>query len=346
MCVGFSEGDQEITVMFKVCNRVRGILTVQLRHNTACTCCVAELRLAGGKRTSWGARLQDLGSTRNTRTVCRSTPCLPRSWKNTQEEEKNMPWLLANTFTLRDFLCKSSSHTGKQRPLLCKLPQHCSWKRIPHLSPPPPAITVISPICLCQWQVSWSCSLYSFSHKSLLIVSLEACCASPALGPWQSADLGPSSLNAWTFGLCLGTNSLQKSIEHYSCQSRLWSLKPWFLVVSVLTLGFCHIPFFVITVTQWGPLKTGDYDRFQAPLQVIWHLNQVPLFWLDPLPQLYLGWKDLSSHWLLCSLPALFDNLLGGRTCHLMRLLLWVWIENIYDSDRGLKAPKSKLKNW
>ena len=76
-------------------------------------------------------------------------------------------------------------------------------------------------------------------------------------------------------------------------------------LINFLTLDFCHIPFFVITVTQWGPLKTGDYDRFQAPLQVIWHLNQVPLFWLDPLPQLYLGWKDLSSHWLLCSLPAL-----------------------------------------
>ena len=91
---------------------------------------------------------------------------------------------------------KISSHRGKQRPLLCLLPQHCSWKRIPHLSPPPPAITVISPICLWQWQVSWSCSLYSFSRKSLLIVSLEGFfgpCARPALGPWQSADLGPSS---------------------------------------------------------------------------------------------------------------------------------------------------------
>lgn len=32
------------------------------------------------------------------------------------------------------------------------------------------------------------------------------------------------------------------------------------------------------------------------------HLNQVPLFWLDPLPRLYLGWKDLSSHF--CPVPA------------------------------------------
>lgn len=94
--------------------------------------------------------------------------------------------------SLWDTSVKRSSNSHKQRRLLCILSQHCSWKQIPHLSPPPP-ITVISPICLSQWQVSWSCSLYSFSYKSLLIVSLRGCCASPALGLWQCADLEPSS---------------------------------------------------------------------------------------------------------------------------------------------------------
>lgn len=96
--------------------------------------------------------------------------------------------------SLRDTSVKrsSNSNTHKQRRLLCILSQHCSWKQIPHLSPPPP-ITVISPICLGQWQASWSCSLYSFSYKSLLIVSLQGCCASPVLGLWQCADLGLSS---------------------------------------------------------------------------------------------------------------------------------------------------------
>lgn len=133
---------------------------------------------------------------------------------------------------------------------------------------------------------------------------------------------------AWTLGLSSATNSLQKSLEDCNCQSRPSSsccghCEAMFLVlITVLALRFIRIPFFVITVTHWGPLKTGDYDCSQHPLQVIWHLNQVPLFWVDPLPQLYLGWKDLSSHWLLCSLPALFDSVLGGRTCHFIHFLI------------------------
>lgn len=157
---------------------------------------------------------------------------------------------------------------------------------------------------------------------------------------------------AWTFGLSSDTNSLCKSRERHGCQSRLSSswcghCEPRFLILSWSWLYFFHIPFFFgRTVTHWGPLKTGDYDHFQPPLQVIWHLNHVPLFWLDPLPQLYFGWKDLSSHWLLCSMPALFDNLLGGRTHHLMCLLIQVWIENISVNDMGLKALKAKVRNW
>lgn len=135
---------------------------------------------------------------------------------------------------------------------------------------------------------------------------------------------------AWTLGLSSKTNSLQKSLEDCNCQSRpssSWCSHCEAMVprlIAVLTLRFFHIPFFLVvrTVTHWGTLKTGDYGHFQPPLQVIWHLNQVPLFWLDPLPQLYLGWKDLSSHWLLCSMPAPLDNLLGGRTCHFTRLLI------------------------
>lgn len=79
VCACLLEEDQEITARFKVCNIVRDMLTVQLQQNTACTCCAAELRLAGGKQTSWGARLQDFGPTRSTRTACQSTPCLLRS---------------------------------------------------------------------------------------------------------------------------------------------------------------------------------------------------------------------------------------------------------------------------
>lgn len=175
---------------------------------------------------------------------------------------------------------------------------------------------MISPICLCQWQVSWSCSLYSFSHKSLLIVSLEGCCASPALGPWQSADPGPSSRSSGMPGP-LGsaqTPTAYKNLESATAANQgflvadVVTVKPRFLVLSSswLFTSFTYL-FFVRAVTHWGPLTTGDYDRFQTPLQVIWHLNHVPLFWLDPLPQLYLGWKDLSSHWLLCSMAAVWQ---------------------------------------
>lgn len=142
-----------------------------------------------------------------------------------------------------------SSHSDKQRPLLCILPHHCSCKPIPHLSRPPPAFTVISSICLCQWQVSWSCSLYSFSHKSLLIVSLEGCCgsyASPALDHWQSADLGLVFSKLRYAGI---TESFWKSREHYSCQSRLssrWGGHCEVTVPRLITapaLPFFHMPF-------------------------------------------------------------------------------------------------------
>lgn len=114
--------------------------------------------------------------------------------KETRKVEKQAVFscYMTSCNSLRDTSVKRSSNSHKQRRLLCILSQHCGWKQIPHLSPPPP-ITVISPICLGQWQVSWSCSLYSFSYKSLLIVSLQGCCASPALGLWQCADLGLSS---------------------------------------------------------------------------------------------------------------------------------------------------------
>lgn len=90
---------------------------------------------------------------------------------------------------------------------------------------PSTPITVISPICPSQWQVSWSCSLYSFSHKSLLIVSLRGCCASPALGLWQGADLllvfSPLQ-SAWTWEG--GGKSLKKKhnreLQLCKCQSR------------------------------------------------------------------------------------------------------------------------------
>ena len=106
----------------------RDMLTVQLRQNTAYTCCAAELRLAGGKRTPWGARPQDLGSTGSIRTACQSNPCLLHSWKkHTKRKEHD----LVNTVFPKclkklDFPYKSSSHTGKQRPLLCILLQLCS----------------------------------------------------------------------------------------------------------------------------------------------------------------------------------------------------------------------------
>lgn len=166
------------------------ILTVRWLRSTACTSCAAGPRPAGGKQTSWGVRPRALGPTRNSRTACRSSPCSRHSWKKRENVEKRAAFSRHATSwnSLWDTSVKRSSNSHKQRRLLCILSQHCSWKPIAHLSPPPP-ITVISPICPSQWQVSWSCSLYSFSHKSPLIVSLRACCASPALGLWQGADL-------------------------------------------------------------------------------------------------------------------------------------------------------------
>lgn len=119
---------------------VREILTVRSRQNTAYTCCAAELRLAAGKQTSWDARLQDLGSTRSTRTACQSIPCLLHSWKeHTREEKHAVVNMISPKCTMEDFLYKKKKKliSHKQRPLLCILPQHCSWKWIPHLSPPP-----------------------------------------------------------------------------------------------------------------------------------------------------------------------------------------------------------------
>lgn len=183
--------------------------------------------------------------------------------------------------SLRDTSVKRSSHSHKQRRLLCILSQHCSWKQIPHLSPPPP-ITVISPICLGQWQVSWSCSLYSFSYKSVLIVSLQGCCASPALGLWQCVDLGLSSHHSSQPGPGgrLDNPRLNKkkntTTESYNCQSQTSH--------SLYAQGEPTFP----QLFCWNhhSLRSSQ-DRwlspFQPPQQVRWHLNQVPLFWLDPL---------------------------------------------------------------
>lgn len=180
---------------------VGSVLTVQLRWNTVCTCCAAGLRLAGGKRTSWGGRPQGLGPTGSTRTVCRSDPCSRHSWK----EQRGGKTKHLMVFSLSVFLLPrwKDQVTQANKDLFCAyFHSTAAENRYP---PHPAAITVISPICLGQWQVSWSCSLYSFSHKSLLIVSLEGCCASPALGPWQSADLeglgGTGGLSSQSSGM-------------------------------------------------------------------------------------------------------------------------------------------------
>lgn len=154
-----------------------------------------------------------------------------------------------------DDFVKGSSHTGKQRPLLCILPPSCSWKQIPHLSPRTPAITVISPICLCQWQASWSCSLYSFSHKSLLIVSLEGWC-----GPCGAQFWALDSLLTWgrllTAPVCasafrLGSGNEILPSECCDCQSRHGKV-----CVTMILFRF------VRTVTQSVPPKTGDCSCF------------------------------------------------------------------------------------
>lgn len=127
--------------------------------------------------------------------------------RNTQEE-KNRQRVIAfffkcyNKFTKGDSLCKKLISHSQTKAFTVHTSTALQLKADTSPKPSTPAITVISPICLCQWQVSWSCSLYSFSHKSLLIVSLEGCCASPALDPWQSADPGrllkaPVCLDLW-----------------------------------------------------------------------------------------------------------------------------------------------------
>lgn len=92
------------------------MLTVRLLQSTACTCCEAGLRPAGGKQTSWGVRPQVLGPTRNTRTACQSNPCSQHSWKK-QEMWRKVQWLVVmwlhviryGTHLLKDHL----THTNK-----------------------------------------------------------------------------------------------------------------------------------------------------------------------------------------------------------------------------------------
>lgn len=146
---------------------------------------------------------------------------------------------------------------------------------------------------------------------------------------------------ACTFGLSSGTVYKIKSREYSSCQSRLpsgWrchceATVPY--LITVLTRHYFRIPFL---------LELSLTEGLQTPLQVIWHLNQVLLFWLDPLPQLYLVWKDLSSHRLFCSVLALC--LTTGLVVALAtwRLTIWVWTENIYDNDRGAKSTERQTE--
>lgn len=194
--------------------------------------------------------------------------------------------------SLRDTSVKRSSNSHKQRRLLCILSQHCSWNQIPHLSPPPP-ITVISPICLGQWQASWSCSLYSFSYKSLLIVSLQGCCASPVLGLWQCADLGLSSRHVSLPGPGgrISNQELKKNPQQRAVPA---NHRP--LIANMLKVNQCSTCFYCWNHHSLRSSQDRWLSPFQPPQQVRWHLNQVPLFWLYPLSY---HWKDLSSHWLL-----------------------------------------------
>lgn len=205
-------------------------------------------------------------------------------------------WYVTSCKLLWDTSVKRSSNSHKQRRLLCILSQHCSWKQIPHLSPPPP-ITVISPICRGQWQVSWSCSLYSFSYKSLLIVSLRGRCASPALGLWQCADLGPSSHHSslpGPGGVRLSNQALLKK----KTQRRTATANHGLLIATMLTVNprvlFLSL-LFCWNISHWGPFKTGDYHHFNLH-------NRSDDTWTRShcfdsiLLQLYLGWRDLSSH--------------------------------------------------
>lgn len=107
MCV--SEEDKQIAGMFHVYNRVRDMLTVQLQQSTTCTCCAAELKLAGGKKTSWDARPRELGLRESTRTVCQSNPCLLRSWKKQKTTKNTLQWLIALSLNVKIDLPRETS---------------------------------------------------------------------------------------------------------------------------------------------------------------------------------------------------------------------------------------------
>lgn len=219
---------------------------------------------------------------------------------------------------------KSSSHTGKQRPLLCILPLQlkadtspkpstpCYYCDISNLSLPMTGLMIMFPV-LFQPQIT---------ANSVIRELLWPLCQ-PSSGPltvcWPGAVFSQLRY-ACTFGAQLRHRQrmkiwrvLQLPIEAF--KSLIWSL--WSHCSSAydsLTLCFFRIPFFVRSVTHWDPLKTGDYDHFQPPPQVIWHLNLVPLFWLDPLPQLYFGLKgSFLTLTALLNACSLFDNQLGGR---------------------------------
>lgn len=216
--------------------------------------------------------------------------------------------------SLRDTSVKRSSNSHKQRRLLCILSQHCSWKQIPHLSPPPP-ITVISPICLGQWQVSWSCSLYSFSYKSLLIVSLQGCCASPALGLWQCVDLGLSSHHSSRPGPGgrLSNQKLKKKP-----QQRVATANHRLLIASMLKVNPRSLCFFVGTITHWGPLKTGDYHHFNLHNRSddTWtrsHCFDLILF--HSIEKSFLHTDSLLNACYLCQ-PAWWSNLLASKSIY------------------------------
>lgn len=121
----------------------------------------------------------------------------------------------------------------------------------------------------------------------------------PSSGPltvsWPEASLlkAPACVNLWVqraYGNLEGTAAASPDFQVAAVKSVFPRL------ITIFNVHFFCIAFL---------LELSLTDLLSKQVIINWngHLNQVPLFWLDPLPRLYLGWKDLSSHF--CPVPAL-----------------------------------------
>lgn len=169
--------------------------------------------------------------------------------------------------SLWDASVKRSSNSHKQRRLLCILSQHCSWKLIAHLSPPPPHYCDISNLSqpmtglMIMFPVLFQPQITANSVITGLLCQPSS---GPLTGCWPSSRL-------LTTPVCLGrgpgaleNQELQKKTTTENCNSA--TVHHGRLIATVLVVNsrvlILSLLFFFWNISHWGPHKTGDYHRF------------------------------------------------------------------------------------